>query len=196
MNEPTDTRVPVAGEPVSSASTQDAVALLRADHSRIEALLDDAVRLAGDDLISHADRSGSVSRLGAVLIAHVRMEAELLSPAIHSGDVPAVSVPSASSPASTATPASPATPESASSPANARHDELLDKLQALVAAEGADAEVYKAALAQMQLTVRAHIDAQETKLLPQLQSGTIDLVALGAQMAVRRGALLGMQGVD
>ena len=169
MDQPTEPHVPVAGEPAAAPSTQDAVSLLRANHSRIQALLDDAALSAGVDGGGHADRSGTVARLGAVLQAHVQMEAELLSPALATGPAPA---------------------------AHARHDELLASLRALVAAEGADAAAYNVALAQMQRAFAAHIETQETKLLPQLESSDVDLLALGTRMSLRLGVLLGHQGVD
>jgi len=169
MDEATDTHAPIAGEPAAAPSTQDAVSLLRADHTRIEALLDDVVRSAANDGGAHADRSGTVSRLGAVLKAHVQMEAELLNPLEGSGSAPA---------------------------AHACHGELRTDLHSLVEAESADAATYTAALAQMQQSVDAHIAAQETQLLPHLEAASAELLELGTRMAIRRGELLGEQGVD
>ena len=172
MNEPTNTMAPTTCEPAAAPSTQDAVAVLLADHRRIEALLADVARVAANDGAGHADRSGTVSRLGALLKAHVRMEAELLHAAVSDSERPVGHV------------------------TQARHGELLDSLHALSAAEGADDAAYGEALTRLQQSVRLHIVTQEKELVPQLQASPVDLLELGTQMSLRRAKLLGDQGVD
>jgi len=160
----------------SAPSTQDALALLRADHLHIERVLADCERLVNDDsLSSQADRSGLVARLGALLQAHLRIKSELFEPAFaHPGN-------------------------DAGQDAGHDHDDTLQRLAQLNAAE-AKPGGFAAALAEFADSWRAHVANEEGQQLPSAQRAAvergIDLLALGTAMAQRRGELLGDQGVD
>ena len=67
------------------AAPDDALDLLRADHRRLHALLDDCQRVA-EDHGGDADRSGLVASLGALMQAHAQIEQELVYPALPVGD--------------------------------------------------------------------------------------------------------------
>jgi Hemerythrin HHE cation binding domain len=152
------------------ASTQDALQLLRADHRRIEALLDDCTRLASDETGSHssADRSGLVARLGALLQSHAQVELELFYPALD------------------------ATPESVEV-ARQEHACITELLGRVVAAEQAH-PAFGQQVAALGQAVRAHVSDEEEHLFA--TAGSMDLQAVGARMAVRRAELMGEQGVD
>ena len=151
-------------------STQDALQLLREDHQRIEALLRDCVRVAVDErgLAPSADRNGCLERLAALLQVHAQIECELFYPLLK---VDALERDSA----------------------QLDHDEIQVQLKALLvhAPPQDDFERQMGALAQL---IRNHIVHEEGQLFRRL--GSPDLDALGAQLAVRRGALLGEQGAD
>lgn len=74
-------------DPTGSAGVapDDALDLLRADHQRMAALLDDLQRVA-EDHGGDADRSGLVASLGALLQAHAQIEQELVYPALPVND--------------------------------------------------------------------------------------------------------------
>lgn len=154
---------------VAAPSTQDALDLLRADHHRIDAMLADCERLGGAGE-SAADRSGMVSRLGALLIAHARMEQELFYPALGltAGQL---------------------------EDAVAEHAQVEALLQRLAEPEAA-ASAYAERVSALALLVRQHVQKEEAELFERAASAGLDLAALGTQMALRRTALLGDQGVD
>jgi len=148
-------------------STQDALAVLRADHRRADALFADYARLIGGPA-SAADRSAMISRIGALLRAHSQIEAELFYPAL--GD-----------------------DGSDIDHAQADHDRMLSELERLAArapgGAGVDGQV-----AQLSKAFKAHAAFEESRLFP--RAAGLDLAALGARLAVRRGELLGDQGYD
>ncbi len=154
----------------AAPSTQDALQLLRGDHQRIEALLRDCLRLAVDErgLPPSADRNGCLERLAALLQVHSQIEGELFYPLLKVSALERDS-------------------------AQLDHDEILVQLQATLAHAPPqdDFERQMGALAHL---IRRHIAHEEGQLFRRLRSP--DLEALGAQMAVRRGALLGEQGAD
>ena len=154
----------------AAPSTQDALQLLRSDHQRIEALLCDCLRLAVEErgLAPSADRNGCLERLAALLQVHAQIERELFYPLLK---VDALERDSA----------------------QLDHDEILGQLKALLAHEPVrdDFERQLDALVQM---LRQHIALEEGQLFRRLVSPDLD--ALRAQMAVRRGDLLGEQGPD
>lgn len=153
-----------------SASTQDALDLLHDDHRRIDEMLLDCERMAGGSASNHADRSGLISRLGALLIAHGQLEQQLFYPALRE---PAQEV----------------------EEMVAEHEAIKDFLHRLsdVDAPPASFDNCVKALAE---TVRAHIRKEELQCFSRARSSGLDLYALGTQLALRRAQLLGDQGVD
>lgn len=153
----------------SAPSTEDALDLLRSDHQRVDAMLADCERMVGGgDGGSEADRSGLVSRLGGLLIAHAQMEQQLFYPAI---GLDAAQV----------------------SQASAEHAEVEASLQALSAP---DAAGFAARIRTLAEQVREHVRKEEAEFFPKATAAGIDLHALGTQMAMRRGELMGDQGID
>ncbi|MEO5771796.1 MAG: hemerythrin domain-containing protein [Burkholderiaceae bacterium] len=154
----------------AASSTQDALDLLRADHQRADAMLADCERLAGNHDASAADRSGLVSRLGALLIAHAQMEQQLFYPVLGLNAAQLEQV-------------------------TAEHAAVEASLQGLSDPE-ADAAAFTSRIAALAQQVRAHVKTEEAEYFPKAGAAGIDLHALGTQMALRRGELLGDQGID
>ena len=166
MNQEASASMPTTAAP----STQDALDLLRTDHQRADAMLSDCERLAGNRDASAADRSGLVARLGALLIAHAQMEQQLFYPAL---DLDAAKL----------------------EQATAEHAAVEASLQGLSEPD-ADAAAFAARIAALAQQVREHVRTEEADFFPKASAAGIDLHALGTQMALRRGELLGDQGID
>ncbi len=153
----------------AAPSTQDALDLLHADHQRIDSMLADCERMSGPGA-SAADRSAMVSRVGALLIAHAQMEQQLFYPALGL-DAQQLEL------------------------AIAEHAAVETLLQRLAEPDAA-AQAYGSRIAELALQVREHVQKEEAELFPLARSAGLDLLALGTQMALRRGELLGDQGID
>lgn len=154
----------------AAASTQDALALLHDDHRHIEALLADCRMLAASEAPAAADASGLVSRLGALLIAHAQMEQQLFYPAVGLTATQMAEV-------------------------VAEHQAIEAHLHALSHPEF-DAAVFREQLDQLSTAVRGHLHQEEAQIFERARTSGVDLLALGTQLALRRGELLGPQGVD
>lgn len=154
----------------AAPTTQDALQLLRSDHQRIEALLRDCLHLSVEERGNppSADRNGCLERLAVLMQVHAQIERELFYPLLK---VDALQ----------------------SDSAQLDHDEMMVQLNALLAHAPPqdDFERHLGALAQL---IRKHIAMEEAQLFRRLAS--TDLDALGAQLAIRRGELLGEQGAD
>ena len=70
---------------IPAPAPQDALALLRSDHRRCEALFADYDRLVRGGA-SPADRDALIARIGGVLRAHAQVENELFYPALGLAD--------------------------------------------------------------------------------------------------------------
>lgn len=165
-------------------ATQDAQQLLRGDRARIERALGDCRRMvdgqeqAGGDGregggaepagFSPADLSGLLARLGALLGAHLRMKRELLYPGLGA-------------------------PVSQVADLLSQHEALLGLLAGL-ASPDMEPSAFGTALSQLASAIDEHLDDESNRLFQAPSS--IDLAALGTAMAIRRGELLGHQGVD
>jgi len=151
-------------------TTQDALQVLRSDHRRIQAMLNDCLRVAAEEhgQAPSADRNALLERLAAQLQVHAQIETELFYPALDANALTRDS-------------------------AQLDHDEILVQFNELLAAllPGDEFERRLFALAQL---VRTHISFEESRLFP--LADALDLDTLDARMAVRRGELLGEQGSD
>jgi hypothetical protein len=151
-------------------STQDALQLLRSDHQRIEALLSDCLHLAVEERgrAPSADRNGCLERLAATLQVHAQIERELFYPLLK---VDALERDSA----------------------QLDHDEILVRLKTLLA-HAPPQDDFERQLEVLAQLIRKHIALEELQLFRRLDSSDLD--ELGAQLAIRRGDLLGEQGAD
>jgi hypothetical protein len=182
-------------------STSDAIAELRSDHLRIERVLADCERLVvSDDGTCHststssstsssADRSGMVARLGALLQAHMDVKHAIFEPALRQ--------------ASLQNPAAAADGSGHAGQAGHAHadghNDILARLAALAAAEQRPGQ-FAVALKTFAGAWRQHVREEEAHAFPEAQRAAdaqqLDLMAMGAAIAQRRGAVLGDQGVD
>lgn len=169
---PSEATAPVGGSGDAGGhpppSTQDALELLFADHRRIDALLDDCARLAVSADHSEADRSGLVARLGALVGAHTTMEHELFYPALRDA-------------------------ERLVAEAEGEHGRIAQQLRELSAPDLSAAD-FGTRVADLATLLREHVNLEELRLFP--AALTLDLQELGTRLALRRGELLGDQGVD
>lgn len=155
-------------------STRDALEELRADHRRIGRVLADCERMVSADMdSSQADRSALVARLGALLLAHLRVLHDVFEPAL----------------------------QLAGEQDGAGGDDhaLLAQLAALSAAEPQESG-FGDALHAVSAGWRAHVEHAEGQQFVQAaqaaQARGVDMLALGAAIAQRRAQVLGDQGVD
>lgn len=155
---------------VAPPTTQDALELLHEDHGRIDALLADCEQLAASDSASSADASGLVSRLGALLIAHAQIERQLFYPAAGAAAQEVVD-------------------------AIAEHEAIEAQLHQLSAPDF-EMKTLRERVGRLAVAVRAHIAEEESVVFERIRVSGVDLHALGTQLSLRRGELLGHQGVD
>lgn len=158
----------------AAPSTQDAIALMRAHHRAVGVLFDDCARLVGNGerTPARADHSAMLARIGALLQAHAQTEREILYPALAEAGAASTEV---------------------LQRAEAHHRELLARLESL-AARSASREDIDQDLLALGTAARAHTRFEEEHVFPAARK--LDLTALGARMALRRGQLLGDQGPD
>ncbi len=166
-----------AGAAPSAPGTQDALALLAAQHRQVDAAFSDYV-LAGTEAASAADRQGLIARISMRLRAHGTVEEELFYPALRQAGLPDAVLDAAAE----------------------DHAQVFEKLQQLAEAQaGSDAEM-QAVDAQVHALhdqVRRHVADEEASLFAAARRLGLDLEALGTQMAMRHGVLLGHDaGVD
>ena len=151
-------------------SIQDALQLLHADHRSLRSSLNDCARVTALEAAggSAADRSGLISRLAAMLTAHLQMKQELVYPLL---DAVAAE----------------------RDEAQQSHALMLALVQALSLPDLDDLD-FAAQLTAMTEAVHAHLVHEEQRLWPALPSE--ELQALGSRLAMRRAQLMGDQGVD
>ena len=149
-------------------STEDALALLRGDHRRIEALLGQCLQSAEPGAAVAADRSGVLARLSTQLSAHMKIEQELFYPAL--AGAPKIG-----------------------RPAVAEHAEIEARLKTLATLD-LNGEDFAERLASLAELVRDHFEHEEAELFSAAKS--LDLQDLGTRLATRRGELLGDMGMD
>jgi hypothetical protein len=151
------------------AATQDALQLLRADHCRIDRLLEDCARLArGRVSSSPVDRSGLLARLGVLLLAHARIEEELFYPALSAAPM-------------------------AVGDARTDHDQVEVQFKRLNIGSLSTVD-FDAGITVLSGLVHEHVVEEEEHLFAHAHA--LDLQELGARIALRRAELLGIQGED
>jgi Hemerythrin HHE cation binding domain len=167
----TEARTPHTPQPAAAPSTQDAVALVHDDHAAIRTAFD-ALLAALHGEASEADRQGLLARVALRLRAHGQIERECLYPVLHGV-------------------------AAERAPAEAEHAGFESALEALAAVTPPTAERNQA-LQALAVEVQCHA-AEEEATLRAYADGVgpgVDLLALGTQMALRRGELLADLGMD
>ena len=150
------------------ATSQDAVALLKADHREVDGLLEQFEK-------ARSDRKESIARrICTALTVHARIEEELLYPAARNAldpdDMDIVDE------------------------ADVEHASIKQLVADVESSSPSDA-LYDAKVKVIGEYVKHHVKEEERELFPKLRRTELDLKALGTQLAERKQALMQeMQG--
>jgi hypothetical protein len=155
-------------KPKRPAAPADATALLRADHKHVSALFE-----AYEASRSNARKKQLVAEICTELTVHAEIEEEIFYPAVKMALKDKVLVPEA-------------TVEHAS----------LKSLIAQIEGVEPDGEMFDAKVKVLSEFVKHHVKEEQTKMFPEAKATSLDLVALGAELAARKQALLAERGVS
>lgn len=142
-------------------ASQDAIALLKADHREVKALFGEF-----DGLSDPTDKMGVADRICLALRVHTQIEEEIFYPALR-GQVE----------------------ESQIDEAVVEHRSAKQLISEIEAAGGADS-MFDARVKVLQEQVEHHIEEEETELFPAAVKAGADLQALGEQLARRKAVLM------
>lgn len=164
-------------KPTADSGPQDALALLSSHHQLVEAAFSEYL-LAATATASAADRQGLIARIAIRLRAHGTVEEEVFYPPLRHAGLPDVVLQAAVE----------------------DHAQVLERLQQLAQAQAAsesEIHILDAQVHALHDQVRRHAADEETRFFGAARRLGLDLHALGTQMALRHGALLGNDaGVD
>lgn len=148
----------------SSGKPQDAIALLKADHLEVKQLFADyeIARLA-------SSKQALIEDICVALTIHIQIEEEIFYPAVKSALKDHVLVPEAI----------------------VEHNGVRGLIAQLEAEEvKPDQEMVDARVAVLSEYVKHHVMEEQEDMFPQVKASSIDLTALGAQMAARKEELM------
>jgi len=140
----------------------DAIALLKADHARVDALFSKFEKLDGP-----AEKQSVVQVLCDELTVHMQVEEEILYPALRTaiGD------------------------NDLMDEADVEHGTAKDLIAQLRGAQPGDAQ-YDAKVTVLAEYIRHHVKEEHTEMFPKAKAAKLDLKALGQRMAERKVELL------
>jgi hypothetical protein len=146
----------------TTAGAQDAIALLKADHAAVSLLFADfeATRSA-------SKKKALVAEICTALSVHAQIEEEVFYPAVKAALKDKLLVPEAT----------------------VEHAGVKDLIAQLEGAEP-DGEMYNAKVKVLSEYVKHHVKEEQNEMFPKARASTLDLKALGEQMAARKQALL------
>lgn len=144
----------------------DALALLKADHKEVSGWFEDFEDAEGD-----AAKSALVAKICLALKVHTRIEEEIFYPA-----------------AREATKDDDLLDEAVVEHAGAK--DLIAQLEGMKPGD----DLYDAKVKVLGEQIAHHVEEEETELFPESKQAKMDLVALGAQMAERKAALMSELG--
>ena len=147
--------------PAKVPATQEATALLRADHRRVSALFEQYKRIRSD-----ARKKALVADICMELGIHAQVEEEIFYPAVKAVLKDKELVPEA-------------TVEHAT----------LKELIAQVEGKEPDGEMFDATIKVMSEYVKHHVKEEQTQMFPKARKTKLDMQALGAQIAARKAEL-------
>ena len=171
----TASRPPGKRPPTRSASkaprrvgSPDAIAMLREDHKRVDALFKrfDEIK----DEAQHTQKQALADEICVELTIHTTLEEEILYPAARD--------------------ALGEKGHELLDEADVEHATAKDLIAQLEAASPGD-ELYDAKVAVLGEYVKHHVKEEHAEMFPKLRKSGIDLKSLGAQMRERKAALLG-----
>ncbi|MDM5127207.1 hemerythrin domain-containing protein [Aeromonas salmonicida] len=147
-------------------ATNDAIALLRADHKEVSDLFADYEKTR-----SNAKRKALVAKICSELSVHTQIEEEIFYPAITTALKDKLLVPEAT----------------------IEHGGIKDLIAQLEGAEP-DGEMYDAKVKVLSEYVEHHVKEEQTGMFQKAKTTSLDLVELGARMAARKADLLAARG--
>ncbi len=145
---------------------EDAIALLKADHAKVGALFADY-----EHTRSPAKKKKLVAEICNELSVHAQIEEEIFYPDVKAALKDKVLVPEAT----------------------VEHAGVKDLIAQIEGIEP-DGEMYDAKVKVLGEYVKHHVKEEQNEMFPQARASSLDLVALGARMAERKGELLALRG--
>lgn len=158
----TTNKLRITKQAPATPAPQEATALLRADHKRVSALLEqyEKVRAPGK-------KKDLVAEICKELTVHAQVEEEIFYPAVKQALKDHELVPEA----------------------RVEH-ETLKSLIAQVKDADADDEMFDARIQVLSEYVKHHVKEEQDEMFPKARATKLDMVELGARMAVRKEELL------
>ncbi|MBS0298162.1 MAG: hemerythrin domain-containing protein [Proteobacteria bacterium] len=144
-----------------TATPQDAIALLKADHRAVEGLFGEF-----EGLSDPTDKMGVADRICLALRVHTQIEEEIFYPALR-GHIE----------------------EKEIDEAVVEHRSAKALISEIEAAGGADA-MFDARVQVLKEQIESHVKEEETELFPAAKRAGLDLKDLGAKLAERKATLL------
>jgi hemerythrin-like domain-containing protein len=159
-------KAPAKKTPARKAASQDAIALLRADHKLVSDLFEQFEKTRSD-----ARKAAIVAQICKELTVHTEIEEEIFYPAVKAALKDHELVPEA----------------------NVEHASVKD-LIAQVEGKTPDGEMYDARVKVMGEFVKHHVKEEQNEMFPKAKKTKLDMVALGEQMAARKQELMSARG--
>jgi iron-sulfur cluster repair protein YtfE (RIC family) len=147
--------------PVGKSTTVDAIALLKADHTAVEQLFADISQTRAP-----ATKKALLAELCTLLTVHMAIEEDIFYPAVRTALNDKALVPEAV----------------------VEHAGVRDLIAQLQDGEP-DGEVFNAKVKVLSEYVAHHVKEEHQEMFPKAKASSIDLVALGAEMAARQQVL-------
>lgn len=154
-------------EKTNKTAPQDAIALLKADHQAVSQMFDEYEKTR-----SLPKKKALVAEICTALSVHVQIEEEIFYPAVKTTLKDKLLVPEAI----------------------VEHTGVKD-LMAQLEDGDMNGEMFDAKVKVLSEYVMHHVMEEQNEMFPQVKASTLDMVALGARMAVRKGELLALTGV-
>ena len=142
-------------------ASADAIAMLKADHAAVDKLFADYEKAR-----SNSRKAILVEQICAALTVHARIEEEIFYPAVKAALKDKVLVPEAT----------------------VEHGSVKDLL-AQIEGITPDGEMFDAKVKVLAEYVKHHVKEEHAQMFPKARKTTLDMVALGTRMAIRKGEL-------
>ena len=146
----------------SSPATQDAIALLKADHEAVSQLFSDYERTH-----SESNRKSLVAEICTALSVHAQIEEEIFYPAVKTALRDKFLVPEAT----------------------VEHAAVKDLIAQIEGSEP-DGEMYDAKVMVLSEYVKHHVKEEQHEMFPKVKASSLDTIELGTRMAARKKQLL------
>jgi len=156
-----------AAKSAPASQPREATAMLRSDHKKVSGLFDEFEKTR-----SAKRKKAIVAEICMELTIHTTVEEEIFYPAVKAALKDHELIPEA----------------------NVEHASVKD-LIAQVKGMEPDGEMYDARVKVMGEFVKHHVKEEQNEMFPKAKKTKLDMVALGAQMAERKAALLASGGM-